>query len=253
VSAVLAGDEDEVVLFQAHLDGFWQAATDNGGGVAAVLGLARHYASRVQSEGAPRRRGVAFLFTGGHEDGSVAALHFGRNHGALLERTVLVVELEHVASMLVSHSIDGHYQSTRSDAPIGMFVTNQSPRVIGAYRAAAERFDLPLNLNHHPYYWGDIIGLMPTGVPASGWIGSNFFYHSSLDSVEVVRPRSLERITRATAFIADRLDAYTRSELEENTVPFPVPDPSDLGDEIHLGHGMPRAIMESLGLGSQIW
>jgi len=267
VIAVLPGESDELVLFQAHLDGFWQAVTDNGGGVAAVLGLARHYATEASgaSEASERtsaqpaksrlkrRRGVAFLFTGGHEDGSVGALHFGRNNRALLDRTILVIELEHVASMLVSHSLDGHYQSTTSDAPVGIFVTNQSPLVVKAYRDAAERYDIPLNLNHTPYYWGDIIGLLPSGVDASGWIGSNFFYHSSLDSVEAVRPRSLERITRASAFVADRVDRHTRAELEAGSVPFPMPDASELGDQIHLGYGMPEALQKLLGLGSATW
>jgi Zn-dependent M28 family amino/carboxypeptidase len=242
VSAVLPGEGDELVLFQAHLDGFWEAATDNCGGVAAILGLARHYAARSTSESEDqRRRGVAFLFTDGHEDGSVGSLHFGRKHRELLERTVLVIELEHVASTLVSHSIDGHYQRTNSDAPIGFFVTNQSPIVVDAYREAAARFGIALNANLYPYYWGDIIGLMPTGVAASGWIGSNFFYHSSLDSVEAVRPRSLERIARASAFVADRIDAFSRAELEVDAVPFHHPPPAsetaEPGDEIHLGHG----------------
>ncbi|MBW2271465.1 MAG: M28 family peptidase [Deltaproteobacteria bacterium] len=220
VSAMLPGQGDEVLGFQAHLDGYWQAVTDNGGGVATVLALARHYAARPKHE---RRRSLLFLVTGGHENGSVGASHFARHHRELLARTTLVLELEHVASTLVSGTIGGHYQPTSIEAPVGIFVTNRSPAVLSALRAASEHYAIPVNQDHLPFYWGDIIGLMPTGVPCAGWIGSNFYYHSSLDSLEAVRPRSLERIARATASVVDALDAMDRKALEAGSTPFVMP------------------------------
>jgi Zn-dependent M28 family amino/carboxypeptidase len=250
VSAVLPGTHDEFLLFQAHLDGFWQAATDNGGGVASVLGLARHYAAQAPER---RRRGLVFLLSGGHEDGSAGALHFGRSHRELLRRTTLVIELEHVASTLVGHSMGGHYERASSEAPVGIFVTNQSPIVLRAYRSAAERYSIAVNQSHYPYYWGDIIGLMPTGVAASGWIGSNFYYHSSLDSVDAVRPRSLERITRATAFVADTVNRYSRAELEAGAIPYPVPETTGDEPSIHMGDGMTDELRRLLGFGSTLW
>ena len=220
VSALLPGRSDELLGFQAHIDGYWQAVTDNGGGVAALLALARHYAARPLEE---RNHGMLFLITGGHENGSVGVGHFARTHAELLERTALVLELEHVASTLVSGTIGGHYQPTSIEAPTGIFVTNRSPAVLAALRAAAERYAIPINQDHLVFYWGDIIGLMRSGVPAAGFIGSNFYYHSTLDSLEAVRPRSLERIARALAYAVDELDPLSREELEAGSTPFALP------------------------------
>jgi Zn-dependent M28 family amino/carboxypeptidase len=221
VSALIPGASDEILVFQAHLDGYFQSVTDNGGGVAALLGLARHYAARPPES---RRRSLLFLITGGHENGSVGVRRFASENAELIERAVGVIEVEHAASTLVSHTIGGHYQTTSVEAPIGIFVTDQSPLVLGAYREAAERYGIPVNQAHLPFYWGDIIGLMSTGLPASGWIGSNFYYHSTLDTLDAVRPRSLERITRATAFVTDTLDRHTRAELTQDSIPFAMPD-----------------------------
>ncbi|MBW2424717.1 MAG: M28 family peptidase [Deltaproteobacteria bacterium] len=220
VSAVLPGRSNEVLGFQAHLDGYWQAVTDNGGGVATLMALAGHFAARPIEE---RSHDLLFLVTGGHENGSVGVSHFARLHADLLERTVLVIELEHVASTLVSGTIGGHYQPTNIEAPVGIFVTNLSPVVLSAFREATERYVIPVNQDHLVFYWGDVIGLMPLGVPTAGWIGSNFYYHSTLDSLEAVRPRSLERIARATAFVVDRLDALDRGTLEAGSTPFVMP------------------------------
>ncbi|MBW2270724.1 MAG: M28 family peptidase [Deltaproteobacteria bacterium] len=245
VSALLPGTGDEVIAFQAHLDGYWQAVTDNGGGVATLLGLARHFAARLPQT---RQRSLLFIVTGGHENGSVGASHFARTHRALLERTALVIEIEHAASTLVSHTMGGHYQNTSVEAPIGIFVTNQSPLVLKAFREAAESYGVPVNQAHMPFYWGDIIGLMPSGVVASGWIGSNFYYHSSLDSLETVRPRSLERIARATAQVADTLDGYTRAELEAGSTPFETPDAYRDG-----GHALPSPLRTLLDFTRTLW
>ena len=220
VSAMLPGQSDEVLGFQAHIDGYWQAVTDNGGGVATLLALARHYSARPVEE---RPRSLLFLVTGGHENGSVGVGHFARHHRALLERTALVVELEHVASTLVSGTIGGHYQTTNIEAPLAIFSTNRSPAVLSAFRAATERYSIPVNQDHLPFYWGDIIGLMPAGVPCAGWIGSSFYFHSTLDSLEAVRPRSLERISRAMAFAVDTLNELDRKGLEAGSTPFVVP------------------------------
>jgi len=239
VSALLPGTSDEVIAFQAHVDGYWQAATDNGGGVATVLGLARHFAARPAEE---RGRTLLFIVTGGHENGSVGMSHLARMQRALLERTVLVLEVEHAASTLVSPTMGGHYETTSVEAPIGFFVTNRSPLVLDAYRRAAERYSIPVNQTHLPFYWGDIIGLMGLGVPASGWIGSGFYYHSSLDSPDAVRPRSLERIARATAAITDRVDRATRAELEAGSTPFEIPEAYHDG-----GHALPSPLRTLLG------
>jgi hypothetical protein len=191
---------------------------------------------------------MLFLITGGHEDGSVGVSHFASTHRRLLERTALVIEIEHAASTLVSHTIGGHYQNTSVEAPIGIFVTNQSPLVLRAYREAAERYGIPVNQTHLPFYWGDIIGLMPSGVAASGWIGSNFYYHSSLDSLDAVRPRSLERIVRATALVADTLDRHTRAELEAGSTPFEMPAAYDEG-----GQALPSPLRTLLDFTRTLW
>jgi hypothetical protein len=44
----LPGASDETIFIMAHRDGWFDASGDNGGGVAAMLGLAEHYGKTVR-------------------------------------------------------------------------------------------------------------------------------------------------------------------------------------------------------------
>ena len=59
----LPGMTDETIYVIAHRDGWFDAAGDNAGGVASMIGLAEYFAKRPKSE---RRRTMIFIGTDGH-------------------------------------------------------------------------------------------------------------------------------------------------------------------------------------------
>ena len=67
VFGTLPGTTDEDIYVLAHLDGYFEAALDNASGIAVMLALAEHFASRPAEE---RRRNLVFVGTAGHHVGS---------------------------------------------------------------------------------------------------------------------------------------------------------------------------------------
>jgi len=246
VSAMIPGTIDETILIQAHLDGFWAAISDNGNGVASVLALAKYYASLPLEK---RKRNVQILISGGHEDGSVGSGYFARTRPEILSKTVFALELEHVASKQINETITYHWEMTNTEATVGIFVVDQSPVIVKAFRDAAERFSISVNQTHLPFYWGDIIGLMPSGVNAGGWTAGGFFYHNSLDSLDAVSPQALHRITAASAMVIDRLNQHTWAELKAGNTPFVVPE--QYRNASH--HYLPGPVGKLFGLSRAMW
>jgi hypothetical protein len=66
--------------------------------------------------------------------------------------------------------------------------------------------------------------------------------------LDVVRPRSLERIVRATAEVADTLDRHSRAELEAGSTPFAMPDAYREG-----GHALPSPLRTLLDFTRTLW
>ena len=50
VWGTLPGTTDEEIIIMAHIDGYFQAALDNGSGLAVMIGLVEHYAKIPQAE-----------------------------------------------------------------------------------------------------------------------------------------------------------------------------------------------------------
>lgn len=246
VSAMIPGTVDETILIQAHLDGFWAAISDNGNGVASVLALAKYYASLPLEK---RRRNIQILISGGHEDGSVGSGYFARTRPEILKKTVFALELEHVASKQINETITYHWEMTNTEATVGIFVVDQSPLIVKAFRDAAEQFSIAVNQTHLPFYWGDIIGLMPSGVNAGGWTAGGFFYHNSLDSLDAVSPQALQRITAASAMVIDRMNQHSWEELKAGNTPFVIPE--QYRNATH--HYLPGPVGKLFGLSRAMW
>ena len=94
VVGIVPGDSDGIVIVNAHLDGWFGAATDNGDGLAVQIALARHFA-RPENRLA---RTLVFVASGGHHStGLNGPQNFVRMNPDLIGRAVLVLNLEHVA------------------------------------------------------------------------------------------------------------------------------------------------------------
>ena len=69
VRATLPGKTDEWVFVIAHLDGYFDAANDNGAGTASLLALARYFAQDAEQP----NRNMMFVGTSGHHEFSDGA------------------------------------------------------------------------------------------------------------------------------------------------------------------------------------
>jgi hypothetical protein len=219
VIGVLPGTSDENIIVTAHVDGFWNACVDDGGGVAAVLELARHFSAGPRSQ---RLYNLLFLVTGDHEVLAKTGAHrFAEDYREIIDRTAVVYQLEHIGSTDISAEL-GSYSDVNSMVTCGMFVTNMSPLLLEFFREATDRYGIVTPVGTYPNYWGDVVGFTDTGVTCAGWISAAFYYHSTLDRPEVVSPQGLERFTRAYAYLIDNTMKVSREEIERGASPPPA-------------------------------
>ena len=86
----------ENIIVNAHGDGWFDAAGDNGDGLAMVMALARHFA---KPENQPERT-LVFVISGGHHStGLNGPANFVKMNPELTRKTVLVLNLEHIAQL----------------------------------------------------------------------------------------------------------------------------------------------------------
>ncbi len=100
VWGTLPGASDETIYVMAHRDGWFDAAGDNAGGVASMLGLAEYYAKIPQAQ---RRRTMVFIGLDGHhnsgEGSAVGGKWLADNRDKLFAKTALVINCEHPATI----------------------------------------------------------------------------------------------------------------------------------------------------------
>ena len=74
---IVRGTSSESIILTAHVDGWFEAATDNASGLSVLLGLARHFAREDQKD---LRRNLVFVATAGHHSGSVGVRSIIEDH-----------------------------------------------------------------------------------------------------------------------------------------------------------------------------
>ena len=92
----LEGTTDENVIMIAHTDGYFQAATDDGAGTAALLGTAEYFVKQPKEQ---RRRTMYFIATPDHHGGDNGGKWMVENLKPLFPKTLVIVNAEHVAAM----------------------------------------------------------------------------------------------------------------------------------------------------------
>ena len=219
VIGLIPGQIDEYVVIVAHLDGYFESANDNGAGLAAMLALAEHYAN---PDVARLRRNLLFIGTSGHHEFSDGVESFIAAHRDLLEKTVLVFNVEH-PSMIWSYyrgelkfknlTVPGQLITTTSQATRGLTVSNGNPLLISYYRDAIDRYGLVIDSEVGRQPTGDAYGFFLAGFTVAQILDANLWYHSSGDLLDIIHPAGLERATRLYASVLDKIDASERAEL----------------------------------------
>jgi hypothetical protein len=208
VVGMIAGDSDEVVIVNAHLDGWYDAAGDNGDGLAVQVALARHFA---RPENRPART-LVFVASGGHHStGLNGPSHFVQMNRSLADRAVLVLNLEHIAQFEVSPQT---FELQRAEQPMGWGVTNMAPALLALTDRARDRYGFRLRPQYSTSVAGDLGGYASLGIPRVQAIHAGPLYHTSGDVLHSISVEGLERSARFYAHWIDAVARMARSEID---------------------------------------
>lgn len=188
IYGVLPGKSEEVIMITSHHDSPFRGATEDGAGVAQVLAQASAWSGVPREE---RPRTLVFVIDSGHFYGSLGGHSFARQHPDIMERTRLLLTLEHLGAKEV-RGHEGGYEETGKLAQTVMFAT-PDPRVVGLAIDALE--EKPAKVT--AVIPSDLIAPVPTSdasgyvvesqVDVISWIGCPYYLldeHDTLDKIE---------------------------------------------------------------------
>jgi hypothetical protein len=210
VFGVLPGMTDENILVIAHTDGFWEAAVDNGSGVAAMLGLAEYFSSIPRAQ---RRRTITFMAPIGHHvtpDLSLQKLH--DNRATVFAKTALIINAEHVTT--TQTYLYGTLLRKSNAATAHRFFVGRSRRLAQILVENFRLFGVALyELPSTRYGVAGDLTKFTEDAPGIEVIESNAFYHSDEDKPDIVPAAGLESITRAYAKIIDDINKLDLKDI----------------------------------------
>jgi hypothetical protein len=218
IAGLIPGETDEYVIVTAHLDGFFTAANDNASGLASLLALARHFAERSSG----LRRNHLFVGTSAHHEFSDGAKAFVAAHPDIMEKTVLVMNIEHPSSIqsyyrgplkLERVTVPGQLMVTTGQSKRALAVSNANPLLISIYKEGIDRYGLVVDATIERRPTGDAFDFFLAGKTVVQIIDANLWFHSSGDRIDTMHPNGLERATRLYAYVLDQIDQASWDEL----------------------------------------
>jgi hypothetical protein len=206
VWGTLPGASEEEVLVIAHLDGFFQAASDNGSGLAVMIGLLDYYSRIPQAE---RPRTIRFLGSVGHHSGPGTSW-LAENATTALANTAFAINLEHVAITRAKYW-GPRLRMMNAVSPMRWWLY-ASPEALDIVLDAFDRFNVGITADMDPGASGEM-GRMARLVPSMQVITSPEIKHTEQDTPEWVPAVGLEQIARAYAKIIDGLGGLSREQI----------------------------------------
>jgi len=227
VYGVLPGTTDENIVIVAHFDAFFQGALDNASGVAGMVALAEYFAAVPQAE---RRRNIIFAGIcchhevpglGGSLTGSFWMVEAMR---AELDKTAVVINMEHLSQTQTYAASPG---SRGYAGPDGLVYSN----TVSARRWFASGTDRFRNMVRQT--WRDFgvatyaapevnpggeLGAFPPLAPSLHII-DHTFYHTSMDTPELVPASGLQNTVQAFAKIIDEVNRMSMREVRGDLYP----------------------------------
>lgn len=198
---------DEIVVVNAHADGWFDAAGDNGDGLAVLIALARHYASAPQPE-----RTLLFVASGGHHGaGMNGPGNLVSMNPDLMKKVVLVLNLEHIAQLYFRND---PFRLEATEQPMGFGISNEAPAIADIARRGVQRYGFALRPQFSASIAGDLGGYAPLGVPRVQAIHSGPMYHTSGDTLDTISTPGLERAARFYRFFVDEIARTSRTQLQ---------------------------------------
>jgi len=200
VWGVLPGASDEVILVTSHHDAPFLGAVEDGAGVAQVLAQAWAWSRLPQAK---RPKTLVFVVDAGHFYGSIGAAAFAREHREIMQRTRVLVTLEHLGAKDVEER-DREYAETGQPALTILF-TSHDPEVIATVAKGLEQKPLPATVSLPV----DLLGPTPpsdaaryiseAGVPAISWITGPAYLLDAYDTLDKVDQARLKPIAETVA------------------------------------------------------
>jgi hypothetical protein len=210
---IVPGKSDENIIINAHADGWYDAAGDNADGLAVLTAMARHFA---KPENKPART-LVFVASGGHHStGLNGPANFVRMNPELTKKTVLVLNLEHIAQLRIR---SGTWTVEPTEQPMNFGIDNSSPAVIEIGKRAVERYGFNLNPAFGTSVSGDLGGYAPLGVTRVQAIHSGPMYHTSGDVLETISVPGLERAARFYVYFVSEAAQTPRAALNPQSKP----------------------------------
>jgi hypothetical protein len=208
---VIRGSSDEVIVLNAHVDGWFDGAGDNGDGLGVLVALARHFA---KPQNKPQRT-IAFVASAGHHTPGInGPRSFIAANPELASKAVMLVNIEHVAQRNFSPArttaSDGYREAVADsgEAPIAVGVTNNSPFLQELIDGGPARFGVNFISERSTFQSGETGGWATLRVAKVSVMQAPPLYHTTGEVLDVISAPGLERIAR---FLADFVKSVDRA------------------------------------------
>jgi len=227
VWGTLPGATDETIYIMAHRDGWFDAAGDNAGGVASMIGLAEHFGKVPQAQ---RKRTIVFIGLDGHhnsgEGSAVGTAWITANRQKLFAKTALAINVEH-PSTIQTQSRPRYYNANE-------IVWGNTYMPQQWYAGGPSRPELEKITTSAFKQFGATLALYPSPTPPASDMSSFFrfvpgidtseyhhYFHTDLETPQTVPWTGLEASTRAFAKIIDEVNTRPLSAFQrpEETLP----------------------------------
>jgi len=230
VWGTLPGATDETIYIVAHRDGWFDASGDNGGGVAAMVGLAEYYSKVPQAQ---RRRTIVFIGLDGHHNtgaGSAVGgvwLNDAANKAKLFAKTALSINCEHPST--IQTYVRPRYLSDDVVRWSNMYTAQQwyaggpsRPELTAIAVKAFKEFGVPLLTDPNPRPPAGDLGRLYRFTP--GVATSEFFhyFHTDRETPDTVPWTGLQATTRAYARIIDEVNKLPLTTFQRPEEPLPT-------------------------------
>jgi hypothetical protein len=214
--AVIPGKSAEVIILNAHVDGWFDGAGDNADGLAVLVALARHFA---KPENRPDRTLVLVASAGHHSPGINGPRNFVAANPELAKRAVMMINIEHVAqrnfSPARSTASDGYRQALADsgEAPIYAGITNQAPLLDALVEQGGIRYGANFVSERSNMASGESGGYSTLAAARVTIMQAPPLYHTSGEVADVISTPGLERIARFLAFFVKESGKAPREKI----------------------------------------
>lgn len=206
VVATIPGKTDRTIIIDAHMDGWFGGADDNGSGLAVMLALARYFKVQPQLD-----RTLVFVASAGHHTvGANGLLAFRALHEEdYVANADLILNIEHPAQSQMmraylpreTDNFGAKFVAAAGDLPKQVAVNNRAPFIVDLWRQGVSCFGLDVQrtvdgvLPGELFAFADLAEVAQTQMIASGGV-----YHTSADNLASIPPEALERAARFHAY-----------------------------------------------------